>query len=67
VNSVWVVGSGQALNFKLYNHAYWSSTPGNLYIDVPDAVLDPQITVIAVSLDGPAKLYKGAGQVVTAN
>lgn len=67
VHRAWVVGSGQALNYKLYNHAYWSSTPGNLYIDVPDEVLDPQITVIALLLDGPAKIYKGSGQVVTAN
>ena len=67
VHRAWVVGSGQALNYKLYNHAYWSSTPGNLYIDVPDEVLDPQITVIALLLDGPARIYKGAGQVVTAN
>lgn len=67
VNSVWVVGGGQLLKFKLYNHAYWSSTPGNLYIDVPDDVLDPQITVIAVLLDSPIKLYDGVGQVVTAN
>ena len=67
VHRAWVVGSGQALNYKLYNHAYWSSTPGNLYIDVPDEVLDPQITVIALLLDGPAKIYKGSGLGVPAN
>jgi alpha-L-fucosidase len=37
----------------------WSSTgaPGLLYIDVPDAALDPQVSVIALNLDGPIKLF----------
>ena len=64
---VWVVGNGTMLNYKIYNKAYWSSTPGNLYIDVPDSVLDPQITVLAVLLDGPVKYSNGQGQVITAN
>ena len=67
VNRVWVVGNGTMLNYKVYNKAYWSATPGNLYIDVPDNVLDPQITVLAVLLDGPVKIYNGQGQVITAN
>lgn len=67
VNRVWVVGNGTMLNYKVYNKAYWSSTPGNLYIDVPDSVLDPQITVLAVLLDGPVKYSNGQGQVITAN
>lgn len=67
VNRVWVVGNGTMLNYKLFNKAYWSATPGNLYIDVPDSVLDPQITVLAVLLDGPVKISNGEGQVITAN
>lgn len=67
VNRVWVVGNGTMLNYKIYNKAYWSSTPGNLSIDVPDSVLDPQITVLAVLLDGPVKYSNGQGQVITAN
>lgn len=67
VNRVWVVGNGTMLNYKVYNKAYWSATPGNLYIDVPDNVLDPQITVLAVLLDGPVKINNGQGQVITAN
>lgn len=67
VNRVWVVGNGTMLNYKVYNKNYWSEVPGNLYIDVPDEVLDPQITVLAVLLDGPAKLYRGSGQVISVN
>jgi len=67
VNSVWVVGNGASLKHKVYNKNYWSAVPGNLYIEVPDNVLDPQITVIAVLLDGPIQLYHGAGQVIESN
>lgn len=67
VNRVWVVGSGNMLNYKIYNKNYWSEVPGNLYIDVPERVLDPQITVVAVLLDGPIKLYRGAGKVIESN
>lgn len=67
VNRVWVVGNGAMLNYKVYNKNYWSEVPGNLYIDVPDRVLDPNITVVAVLLDGPIRLYRGAGQVITCN
>ena len=67
VNRVWVVGSGQMLNYKVYNKVYWNEVPGLLEIDVPEEVLDPAITVLAILLDGPAKLYHGPGQVITAN
>lgn len=67
VNRVWAVGNGTMLNYKVYNKNYWSEVPGNLYIDVPERVLDPQITVLAVLLDGPIKLYRGVGQVISSN
>ncbi|MBP3228277.1 MAG: alpha-L-fucosidase [Bacteroidaceae bacterium] len=67
VNRVWVVGNGTMLPYKVYNKNYWNDVPGNLYIDVPDAVLDPQITVLAVLLDSPVRLYRGAGEVITSN
>lgn len=63
VNRIWVVGNGAMLNYKVYNKNYWNDVPGNLYIDVPQQVQDPQITVIAVLLDGKVKLYRGEGKV----
>ena len=57
VNRVWVVGNGAMLSYKVHNKNYWSDVPGNLYINVPEQVLDSQITVLAVLLDGPVKLY----------
>lgn len=67
VNRVWVVGNGTMLNWKLYDKPYWSSLPGIIYIDVPEDVQDESVTVIAVLVDGPVKLYRGEGQVITAN
>ncbi len=67
VHRVWVVGNGAILPFKVHNKNYWNDVPGNLYIDVPEQVLDENITVIAVLLDGPIRLYRGAGQVIIIN
>lgn len=67
VNRVWVVGNGAMLSYKVYNKNYWSDVPGNLYIDVPEQVQDSQITVLAVLLDGPVKLYRGVGRVIESN
>lgn len=67
VHRVWVVGNGAILPFKVHNKNYWNDVPGNLYIDVPEQVLDENITVIAVLLDGPIRLYRGTGQVITIN
>ena len=37
---------------------YWSAVPGLIYIDVPDKVLDEQVTVLAVLLEGAIELYR---------
>lgn len=55
------------LDFKVFNKLYWNEVPGIVYIDVPEEVQDEKITVVAVLLDGPIKLYRGEGQVITAN
>ena len=67
VKKVWVVGSGCELEHYLINDISWSEVPGILYINVPEKVLDEQITVIGVQLDGPIRLYRGEGQVISVN
>ena len=57
INAVWVVGNGVGLDTKIMMKPYWSPIPGLAYIDVPKEVLDPQVTVLAVLLDGPVSLY----------
>lgn len=57
VNRAWVVGNGTKLSHQVVGKQYWSSTPGLLYIDLPEEVQDKNVTVIAVLLDGPIDLY----------
>lgn len=58
INRIWVVGNGTKLDHDIKMKQYWSAKPGIIYIDVPEEVLDPQVTVIAVLLDGEIDLYK---------
>jgi alpha-L-fucosidase len=57
VNRIWVVGNGTKLAYDIKMKQYWSATPGILYIEVPEEVLDPQVTVISILLDGEIDLY----------
>ncbi|MEI6082671.1 MAG: alpha-L-fucosidase [Verrucomicrobiota bacterium] len=41
--------------------------PGILWIEMPERQLDSDATVVKVELDGPLRLYTGAGAVITAN
>lgn len=67
VKNIRVVGSNRKLDYELYNDIDWSEVPGVYYIKVPKEELDPQITVLAVELQEPIKLYRGAGQVISFN
>ncbi len=58
VNRIWVVGNGTKLNYDIKMKQYWSTTPGILYIDLPEEVLDPQVTVISILLDGEIELFE---------
>jgi alpha-L-fucosidase len=58
VNRIWVVGNGTKLNYDIKMKQYWSEKPGILYIDLPEEVLDPELTVISILLDGEIDLYE---------
>jgi len=58
INRIRVVGNGTKLSHKVFNKAYWSEVPGVVYIDVPEYVLDKDVTVIAVQLKGKLDLYE---------
>ena len=67
INRIWVVGNGTKLSYDVKMKLYWSAVPGLVYIDVPEKVLDEQVTVIAVLLKGPIELYREDGQVIESN
>ena len=58
INRIWVVGNGTKLNYEVKSKVFWNAYPGITYIDLPEAVLDSYVTVLAVLLDGPIKLYR---------
>jgi alpha-L-fucosidase len=67
INRIWVVGNGTKLSYDIKMKQYWSAVPGLVYIDVPEKVLDEQMTVIAVLLKGPIELYREKGQIIESN
>ena len=58
INRIWVVGNGTKLKWDIKMKQYWSAVPGIVYIDVPEDVLDEQVTVLAVLLKGPVDLHR---------
>lgn len=56
INRIWVVGDGTKLEHKVYLKPYWSNKPGLIFIDVPEKVLDKNMTVLAVLLNGKLEL-----------
>ena len=67
IKDVRVVGNNEKLKWVRYNDISWSEVPGVCYVEVPENVLDEKITVLAVDLEEPIKLYRGAGQVISFN
>jgi alpha-L-fucosidase len=67
VERVWVVGRDETLEWRRSGGAPWNNIPGVLLVDVPESVLDPDVTVIGVRLKGPLDLYHGSGGAVEAN
>lgn len=67
IKRVRVVGTDRELDWKLYNDISWSEVPGVYYINVPDEVLDERITVLALELEEPVRLYRGSGQIISFN
>jgi len=58
INRIYVVGNGTKLTWKEYLKPYWSSNPGLVFIDLPEAVLDSYMTVIALVLEKSLKIEK---------
>lgn len=67
INRIYVVGQGTKLDHQVVGKVYWSAYPGIKYIKVPDSVLDENMTVIALLLDGKIDLYREDGAVIEQN
>lgn len=67
INRIHVVGNGTTLKHKVFCKPYWSSYPGLIYIDIPEAILDDYYTVLAVALDGKLELYSEYNRAIESN
>jgi alpha-L-fucosidase len=52
---------------KAVGGAPWADLPGVLWVDVPEAAIDPYATVVKLTLDGPLNTYTGHGDPITFN
>lgn len=59
--SVEVLGRDIPLSHRVVGKISWSRVPGLVFIDVPNEAADPWMTVLALRLEGPVRLYRGAG------
>jgi alpha-L-fucosidase len=61
IKDIQVLGTSQHLQPKIVGKISWSPVPGLVFINVPEKVKDPYMTVLKLQLDGPVKLYRGHG------
>lgn len=65
INKIRVLGTTETLQQRIIGKISWSEVPGLVYITVPKKVQGQYMTVLALELDGPVKLYRGKGGYLT--
>ncbi len=55
IKRVSVVGGGE-LKSRHFMQALWAGQPGILIVDLPEAAMDPDATIVKIELDGPLSL-----------
>jgi len=58
IKNIRLVGSNTPLKHRILTKVSWNDYPGLLYIEIPEKMIDPYYTVVAIELDGKIKLYK---------
>lgn len=61
IQHIEVLGQHKALSHHVVGKISWSKIPGVVFIQVPEEVNDPYITVLKIKLDGPLSYYRGQG------
>lgn len=68
IKKIRVVGQPDSkLKWKISGGAPWNNIPGVVLINVPEKLLDPFVTVLAVEIEGKVKLYRAPGHAVQLN
>jgi len=58
VEKIRVVGGETCLDWDIKMKLSWRKAPGVIYVDLPEDLLDEEVTVLAVQLDGPVSLFR---------
>jgi alpha-L-fucosidase len=53
-----LIGSNEKLNFAINGGASWAGIPGVLQVSIPKDKVDENVTVFAIDIDSPLKLYR---------
>lgn len=61
IRKIRVVGTDESLSHRVVGKISWSKVPGLVFIPISASVKDPYMSVLAIELDGPIKLYGGHG------
>lgn len=67
VLSARVVGGGQPVQAQVLGKYDWAKHPGLLFLSVPQDAQDADITVVALELDAPARLYREESKPIESN
>ena len=62
-----VVGGDAKVGHRVLGKHDWSKVPGLLYLHLPDDAYDPDMTVVALELDGPVKLFQDDVNAIESN
>ncbi|MFT4023408.1 MAG: alpha-L-fucosidase, partial [Flavihumibacter sp.] len=61
IKQIRVVGANQTLPHRIVGKISWSKVPGVVFIEIPPAVTDKYMSVLALDLEGKIELYGGHG------
>ena len=62
-----VVGAGQPVQARVLGKYDWARQPGLLFLSLPQDAFDSDITVVALELDAPVKLYREESRPIESN
>lgn len=62
IKKIRVVGTNHLLTHQVQSKMTWGNVPGIVYINIPAEVNDQYMTVLALELDKPLKMYKSDGE-----
>ncbi len=67
IKQIRLIGTNETLIYQRNGGATWLNIPGTLLVTLPLALMDNNVSVIAIDLDSPLDLYRGNGGAIEKN